>query len=103
MKRTNLTTVESLKRGDIVCHKGSGESYIVVDDHGSFGKCAVRTVSVSEPLEWELVEYPDQLLLECRRALEAMLAYGDSKFENNKCMAVGLANEALAKLIRKGA
>lgn len=49
----NQKQFENLKRGDLVRHKMSGSAYVV--EHTS-PHIAVRTVQVSNPHEWNLVD-----------------------------------------------
>jgi hypothetical protein len=54
-----------LKRGDIVRNTGSGNSYVIVDGIKRLGFIAVRTITVTNPFEWEVVnmttkEYDDK-------------------------------------------
>ena len=62
MKRIPLEVVglRALRRGDIVCNLGSGNSYVVESFYlrdGRLVAIAVDTVQVSVPGEWELVRY----------------------------------------------
>jgi hypothetical protein len=51
---TNRLLIPSLKRGDIIRHKGESDSYVVT---GSFGSrvTAAKTVDVTNDIEWVLV------------------------------------------------
>ena len=52
---SGLPGLSRLQRGDILRHKGSGNSY-VVDSVGADNQViAVRTVYISNPSEWEKV------------------------------------------------
>jgi len=56
MKLEDITKISDLKRGDIIHHKsGTRESYVVT---GTYGKraIAVRTVDVTNPLEWQIIK-----------------------------------------------
>jgi hypothetical protein len=63
VKRTPLDEIglRALSRGDIVCHLGSGNSYVIDAIRQTAGgrtvATAVTTVEVSNPGEWELVRY----------------------------------------------
>lgn len=45
---------ETLKPGDIIQHRSTGESYVVTANYGDYA-IAVRTVHVSNPDEWLVV------------------------------------------------
>jgi hypothetical protein len=45
-----------LKKGDIVCHRSSGDSYVILDDMPPFP--AVRLIHVSNPTEWVKFIHP---------------------------------------------
>ena len=47
--------LHELRRGDIVRHRGSGDSYVITEPCGPWAT-AVRTIRVSNPSEWLLVE-----------------------------------------------
>lgn len=55
----NQKQFENLKRGDLVRHKMSGSAYVV--EHTS-PHIAVRTVQVSNPHEWNLVDQDGRIL-----------------------------------------
>lgn len=50
-----LTRIADLKRGDIIRHRGTGETY-VIDATGGDRARAVTSVEVSNPGEWMLVD-----------------------------------------------
>ena len=52
-----MITIRQLKRGDIVQHIGSGNSYIIIDVHqGTTDRAlAIREIEISNPDEWVLV------------------------------------------------
>lgn len=56
-KLTPLAIARGLRRGDIVQNTGSGESYVVLREHPPI--LAVRETTVSNPQEWQLVEFPE--------------------------------------------
>lgn len=45
---------ESLERGDVIRHKIGGDSFIVDANHGD-RITAVRTIDVTNPVEWDIV------------------------------------------------
>jgi hypothetical protein len=49
----NPEEFEKLKEGDII-RSGSGEAYIVTESYGD-RKVVVRTLTATNPWEWELV------------------------------------------------
>lgn len=53
--KRQLMSIAELKTGDVVQGKSSGLSYVVTDNYGDHA-IAVRTMHVSNPSEWLLVE-----------------------------------------------
>jgi hypothetical protein len=51
---------DNLSTGSLIQHKGTGNAYIIADvihKHGDIDFfIAVRTIKVSNPMEWKLVE-----------------------------------------------
>lgn len=62
MAEKPLESISELKRGDIVRHR-SGSGSFVIDAVGRDTARAVRTVEVSNPVEWILV-YPERMAAE---------------------------------------
>ena len=48
-------SIDELKEGTIIRNLGSGHAYIITQNWGDHAT-AVRTVDVSNPSEWEIVE-----------------------------------------------
>ena len=46
---------ENLREGDIVQNKGSGVGYIIISKYRDMA-IAVRTVELTNPAEWEIVQ-----------------------------------------------
>lgn len=55
----NQKQFENLKRGDLVRHKSSGSAYVV--EHTT-PVIAIRSVQVSNPHEWNLVDHDGRIL-----------------------------------------
>lgn len=51
----DVTALMQLRTGDIVKSKFSGETYIVTANYGN-RVTAVKTVDITHPNEWELIE-----------------------------------------------
>lgn len=49
----NSVQLKKLKKGDIVRHLGTGDSYVVDANYGDF-VTGMRTVNISNPSEWML-------------------------------------------------
>lgn len=48
----NAEEFSKLKRGDIVQNTGSGNSYVIAEQHGDWF-IGVRTIAITHPSEWE--------------------------------------------------
>lgn len=55
LESLDAPVIESLKPGDIVRHRTSGDGYIVTANNGNGTAVAVRTITLSNPSEWLLV------------------------------------------------
>ena len=58
-----LTSIRELQRGDIVRHQCVGDSYVVehIDGDTAIG---VRTISITNPDEWELVKLDNRFTMD---------------------------------------
>lgn len=50
-----VQSILELERGDIVRHVDSGNSYVVIANYGEHAT-AVRSIEISDPTEWEIIE-----------------------------------------------
>lgn len=64
-----MIDVTKLQEGDIIRNKGSGQAYTVINRDGKFA-VAVRSVSVMNPDEWDLVLRPTKGLVDTARFTE---------------------------------
>lgn len=56
----NQKQFENLKRGDLARHKCSGDAYVVERTHPAV--VAIRSVQVTNPHEWNLVDQDGRIL-----------------------------------------
>jgi hypothetical protein len=49
-----MINIEKLKRGDIIKHK-DGDSYVVVENYNQYA-VGIRTITISNPYEWDMVD-----------------------------------------------
>lgn len=54
-KKKKLKKISQLKSGDIVKNKGSAYGYVITANYGNYA-IGVRTIHISNPNEWEIVE-----------------------------------------------
>lgn len=54
-KFLNVISISDLQNGDIIRNKSGSESYIVTGNYGTH-VTAVRTVDVTNPSEWEVLQ-----------------------------------------------
>lgn len=59
MKKIELKSIDQLRRGDIIRHKGSGEAYVIDSNYGSFA-IGMRSVHVSNPIEWYRMDFEEE-------------------------------------------
>jgi len=54
-RERQLVRIDELKPGMTVRHKGSSDAYLI---HACYGNraTAVRTVDITNPIEWEIIE-----------------------------------------------
>lgn len=57
MNTIDIDSLDELEIGDIVQHKGSGNSYVVVGNYGTF-VTAVKEQNIMNPVEWVKVIKP---------------------------------------------
>ena len=54
-RQQNKSFISKLKRGTVIRHKSGADSYVIVDNFGNYA-LGVRSVHVTNPDEWDIVE-----------------------------------------------
>ena len=65
-EETDPTTIKDLQPGVIVYNRLSGTSYIISDNYGNYA-VAVRTLHISNPSEWVIVQGAKQRVRKPRK------------------------------------